>query len=98
MSKNNPIDLKHDRRQWLKGSATVLGASLLPLPAVAAEALQAQGAPPPPVKPAGGESTGRFFTHAQHTPVEELSKTIRPADSHSGRAKAAQAPHANAAE
>lgn len=91
MSKNNPIDLKHDRRQWLKGSATVLGASLLPLPAVAAEALQAQGAPaPPPAKPAGGESTARFFTPAQHTLVEELSETIIPADSHSGGAKAAQ--------
>ncbi len=39
---NNPINLKQDRRQWLKASATVLGASLLPLPPVAAEASQAK--------------------------------------------------------
>jgi Gluconate 2-dehydrogenase subunit 3 len=91
MSKNNPIDLKHDRRQWLKASATVLGASLLPLPAVAAEALQAETAPmTPPAKSDGGASTARFFTPAQHTLVEELSETIIPADSHSGGAKAAR--------
>ena len=35
MSTDDPINLKQDRRQWLKTSATVLGASLLPLPAVA---------------------------------------------------------------
>ncbi len=91
MSKNNPIDLKHDRRQWLKGSATVLGASLLPLPAMAAEALQAEGPPArPPVKPSGGDPAARFFTPTQHTLVEELSETIIPADSHSGGAKAAR--------
>lgn len=91
MSKNNPIDLKHDRRQWLKASATVLGASLLPLPTVASAALQAEGAPAtPPAQPAGGESTTHFFTPAQHTLVEELSETIIPADSHSGGAKAAK--------
>ena len=91
MSKNNPIDLKHDRRQWLKGSATVLGASLLPLPAVASEASQAERAPAtPPTKAAGDASAARFFTSAQHTLVEELSETIIPADSHSGGAKAAK--------
>lgn len=90
MSKNNPIDLKHDRRQWLKGSATVLGASLLPLPARAAEALQAESAPATQGKPAGAASAARFFTPAQHTLVEELSETIIPADSHSGGAKAAK--------
>ena len=88
---NNPINLKQDRRQWLKTSATMLGASLLPLPAVAAEASQANTAPATPqTRPTGGESAARFFTPAQHTLVEELSETIVPADSHSGGAKAAK--------
>ncbi len=88
---NNPINLKQDRRQWLKNSATVLGASLLPLPAVAAETSQATPAPATSqTKPAGSKSTAPFFTPAQHTLVEELSETILPADSHSGGAKAAR--------
>ena len=91
MSKNNPINLKQDRRQWLKTSATVLGASLLPLPAVAAEASQAENrAGTPQIKPAGDNLPRRFFTPAQHALVEELSETIIPADSHSGGAKAAK--------
>jgi gluconate 2-dehydrogenase gamma chain len=96
MSANDPIDLKQDRRQWLKTSATVLGAAVLPLTG-AAETLQtpprsapatAAGAPPP----GEGESKSsvRFFTPAQHTLVEELSETIIPADAHSGGAKAAK--------
>jgi hypothetical protein len=96
MSANDPIDLKQDRRQWLKTSATVLGAAVLPL-TPAAETLQtpprtapatAAGAPPP-----GEEETKsgvRFFTPAQHALVEELSETIIPADRHSGGAKAAK--------
>ena len=88
---NKPINLKQDRRQWLKTSATVLGASLLPLPAVAVEASQAKTTPvTPPTKPAGDASAPRFFTPAQRTLVEELSETIIPADSHSGGAKAAK--------
>ena len=88
---NKSIDLKHDRRQWLKASATVLGASLLPLPAVVAEASQAKTTPvTPQTKPAGEASATRFFTPAQRTLVEELSETIIPADSHSGGAKAAK--------
>jgi hypothetical protein len=88
---NNPINLKQDRRQWLKSSAAVLGASLLPLPAVAAEASQAKTTPATPqTKPAGEASATRFFTPAQRTLVEELSETIIPADSHSGGAKAAK--------
>ena len=88
---NNPINLKQDRRQWLKTSATVLGASLLPLPAVVAEASQEKTAPATPqTRPAAGQSAARFFTPAQHTLVEELSETIIPADSHSGGAKAAK--------
>lgn len=88
---NNPINLKQDRRQWLKSSAAVLGASLLPLPAVAAEASQAKTTPATPqTKPVGEAAATRFFTPAQRTLVEELSETIIPADSHSGGAKAAK--------
>ena len=85
MSTDEPINLKQDRRQWLKTSATVLGASLLSLPAVAEAAPAAAQA-----KPGETKSDARFFTAAQHTLVEELSETIIPADSHSGGAKAAK--------
>lgn len=85
MSTDDPINLKQDRRQWLKTSATVLGASLLPLPAVAETTSAATQA-----KPGKTKSAARFFTPAQHTLVEELSETIIPADSHSGGAKAAK--------
>ena len=97
MSAKNSIDLKQDRRQWLKTSATALGAAVLPLPAAATEALQAEpqgAAPPATTSPttAGAEpkSGARFFTPAQHMLVEELSETIIPADNHSGGAKAAK--------
>jgi hypothetical protein len=91
MSKDNAIDLRQDRRQWLKTSAGVLGASLLPLPAAAAEPPQAEAAPAATeTKPAESKMAARFFTPAQHTLVDELSETIIPADSHSGGAKAAK--------
>jgi gluconate 2-dehydrogenase gamma chain len=92
MSKNDPIDLRQDRRQWLKTSATVLGASLLPLsaPALADPPQGETPAPAPNATPAETKSAGRFFTPSQHTLVEELSETIIPADSHSGGAKAAK--------
>ena len=93
MSKDDPINLRQDRRQWLKASATVLGASLLPLPAVGSEAPQTETqAPPstPHVEVAGTKSAAHFFTPSQHALVEELSETIIPADSHSGGAKAAK--------
>ena len=91
MSKDDVIDLKQDRRQWLKTSATVLGASLLPLPAVTADTPQAQAPPAAPeAKPAEPKTPARFFTPAQHALVDELSETIIPADSHSGGAKAAK--------
>jgi Gluconate 2-dehydrogenase subunit 3 len=97
MSANNPIDLKQDRRQWLKTSATALGAAVLPLSGAASEGLQAepQAAPPtatnsPNATGAEAKSGARFFTPAQHTLVEELSETVIPADSHSGGAKAAK--------
>jgi hypothetical protein len=91
MAQDGPINLRQDRRQWLKTSATVLGASLLPLPSLAAEMAQAEKAPAESqAKPAAVKSPGRFFTPAQHALVEELSETIIPADSHSGGAKAAK--------
>jgi Gluconate 2-dehydrogenase subunit 3 len=91
MSTNDPIDLRQDRRQWLKTSATVLGATLLPLPA-AAETPQTETAPAgQQEKPAAeAKPAARFFSPAQHVLVEELSETIIPADSHSGGAKAAK--------
>jgi hypothetical protein len=91
MSTNNPIDLRQDRREWLKTSAAALGASLLPLPAVSAEAPQAETAPPATkTETAETKPAARFFTPAQHALVEELSETIIPADNHSGGAKAAK--------
>ncbi|HEX8881546.1 MAG TPA: gluconate 2-dehydrogenase subunit 3 family protein [Candidatus Acidoferrum sp.] len=91
MSSKDPIDLRQDRREWLKTSAAALGASLLPLPAASGERRQAAT---PPTKPAASSAqnkpTGRFFTPAEHAMVEELSETIIPADSHSGGAKAAK--------
>jgi hypothetical protein len=87
MSKDEPINLKQDRRQWLKTSATVLGASLLPIPAMGQVETQAAA---PHAKPDQIKTGKRFFTPAQHTMVEELSETIIPADSHSGGAKAAK--------
>jgi hypothetical protein len=97
MSVNDPINLKQDRRQWLKASATVLGAAVLPLSGAGAEVSPAD---PQAAQPVGGASpapttaeTGsgsRFFTPAQHAMIEELSETIIPADSHSGGAKAAK--------
>ena len=91
MSNERPIDWRQDRRQWLKTSAGVLGASLLPLPAIAQETQQTEK---PAAAPAGsaaqGKSASRFFTAAQHATVEELTETIIPADSHSGGAKAAK--------
>ena len=91
MSSDDSIDLRQDRREWLKTSAAALGASLLPLPAVNGEQPQAAT---PATKPAASSGqnkpTGRFFTPAQHALVEELSETIIPADSHSGGAKAAK--------
>jgi hypothetical protein len=90
MSTNGPIDLKQDRRQWLKTSATVLGASLLPSPAMISEVAQAETAPAAPQAKPLAKSATRFFAPAQHTLVEELSETIIPADSHSGGAKAAK--------
>jgi hypothetical protein len=73
------MDFKLDRRAWLKGSATLLGTSLLPAPSALAQTATA----------APAESYPQFLTSDEHTLVVELSETIIPADSHSGGAKAA---------
>lgn len=89
MSTDGPINLKQDRRQWLKTSATVLGASLLP--SMPLEIAQAETKPATAQAKSGEtKSSPRFLSPAQHTLVEELSETIIPADSHSGGAKAAK--------
>jgi hypothetical protein len=90
MPKDDPIDLRQDRRQWLKTSASVLGATLLPLPAVAVDTTQAETAPAAPQTKPVESKAARFFTPAQHALVDELSETIIPADGHSGGAKAAK--------
>jgi Gluconate 2-dehydrogenase subunit 3 len=94
MSITDRINLRQDRRQWIKTSAGLVGASVLPLPAVTSPAVQEkpEGTMEPVPKPGAGapKSSGRFFTPAQHAYVEELSETIVPADSHSGGAKAAK--------
>jgi hypothetical protein len=90
MSSRNPIDLRQDRRQWLKTSATMLGATLVPVSATSSEIEQTftkSVAPPPHPHE---EKAARFFTPEQYALVEELSETIIPADSHSGGAKAAR--------
>jgi hypothetical protein len=86
------VDLRQDRREWLKTSATLIGASVLPLPAESPDlAPQTQAAPKaPPPHTQETRSAARFFTPAQRTLVDELSETIIPADSHSGGAKAAK--------
>ena len=89
MAKDDPIDLRQDRRQWLKTSASVLGASLLPLPAITAETPQTAPAAPE-TKPAEPKAAAHFFTPGQHALVDELTETIIPTDAHSGGAKAAK--------
>ena len=77
MSTNGPIDLKQDRRQWLKTSATVLGASLLPLSGMQPELAEAETmSAQPQAKTGEAKSATRFFTPAQHTLVEELSERM----------------------
>jgi len=97
MSAKEPIDLKQDRRQWLKTSATALGAAVLPLTlpsteimAGEAESAAAPAAGSPAAVSAEAKSVARFFTPGQHALIEELSETILPADSHSGGAKTAK--------
>jgi hypothetical protein len=58
----------------------------LPLPAIGEQVRTAS----PETRTTETESSGRFFTSAQHALVEELAETIIPADGHSGGAKAAK--------
>jgi hypothetical protein len=91
MSADKTTNLKQDRRQWLKTSAAVLGASLLPGQIMSSEVAESKTTPlVPQGKPGESKSARRFFTHAEYTLVEELSEVIIPADSHSGGAKAAK--------
>jgi len=89
MSLKNPIDLLQDRRQWLKTSATMLGAALVPAAAADPPQTFVKSIAPPP-HAHDEKAAARFFTPEQHALVEELSETIIPADSHSGGAKAAK--------
>jgi hypothetical protein len=81
MSSDSSNPPKYNRRQWLKGSGTVLGASLLPIStsktAFAAEATA--------TKVENAKPIGRFLTPAEYKFVDELTETIIPADSHSVR-------------
>jgi hypothetical protein len=85
MSTDGPINLKQDRRQWLKTSAAALGVSLVPMPALA----EVTGSKAPTTK-GKSRSSATVFTPAQYTLVEELAEAIIPADSQSGGAKAAK--------
>ena len=63
MSITDRINLRQDRRQWIKRSAGLVGASVLPLPAVASPAEQEkpEGTMEPVAKPGAGapKSSGR---------------------------------------
>jgi hypothetical protein len=95
-SKSNPTDFRHDRRAWLKASATAIGASFLTLPAATIAGAQEAPASAPagnetkPAAAAAAKSSAHFFTPAQHKLVDELTETIIPKDSHSGGAKDAK--------
>ena len=73
MSADDPIDSKQDRRQWLKTSATVLGASLIPLPPETAEIAQADARQGKTTQLGEAKVAGRFFAPAQNTMVEQHS-------------------------
>src|SRR3989440_7352888 len=91
MSNNNPIDLRQDRREWVKHRPAIVGPSLPPSPAITQEQPHAETASAKPVgKSSENNFPSRFFTPLQHELVEELSETIIPADDHSGGAKAAK--------
>jgi gluconate 2-dehydrogenase subunit 3-like protein len=88
------IDLRQDRRMWLKTTAAALGATVLPIPGVAnadvtraSEPTQSDSAKSPAA--AHPASPAKFFTPEQRAMIEDLSETIIPADSRSGGAKAA---------
>jgi hypothetical protein len=91
MSTNEKRNLKRDRRQWLKTTAAVLGASLLPGQAMSSDVAEPKTAPSVPQGgPGDTKSAALFFTRPEYALIEELSETIIPADSHSGGAKDAK--------
>src|SRR5947209_1123500 len=91
MSDSESNDFRQDRRQWLKTSASAIGAALLPVPTIVAEPSQNEtAAPNADKKLPESKATTHFFNPAQYALVAELSETIIPADSHSGGAKAAK--------
>ena len=86
MSTDNSKTPQYNRRQWLKGSGTVLGASLLPISVAEVAAAERATA----AKVENAKSIGHFLTPTEYKFVDELTETIIPADSHSGGAKAAK--------
>jgi hypothetical protein len=80
---------RQDRRQWLKMSASTLGASLLPSMA-AEEHVQSSPHQKPDAAQRRNQAITHFFTPKQYALVEELTETIIPSDSRSGGAKAAR--------
>lgn len=85
MSTDNDKTPTYNRRQWLKGSGTVLGASLLPISVTEVAAAEQAS-----TKVQSAKSASHFLTPAEYKFVDELTETIIPADSHSGGAKAAK--------
>ena len=94
MSIKNPIDFRQDRREWLKTSATILGATLLPVTTEGSQAPATEAPATQTATSAGAKEASApakpFFTPTQHELVAELSETIIPTDSRSGGAKAAK--------
>src|ERR1700730_11011269 len=86
MAESEPLNFRQDRRSWLKTSAAALGSAVLPLPEIGEQVEKAIAE----TRTTETESSGHFFTSAQHALVEELAETIIPADGHSGGAKAAK--------
>jgi hypothetical protein len=86
------FDIKYDRRQWLKDSAKILGASLLPAPGIVSELAEAEAVADTPSRNVAATHPfeSRVLTSAQYALVVELSEMIIPADGHSGGAKAAR--------
>jgi hypothetical protein len=77
MSNDDSINLRQDRRQWLKTSATMLGASLLPLPAVGTETTETQAPPAPHAQVAETKpSVRRTAIPAARRPPRSLTSSI----------------------
>jgi len=76
VSSDNSKTTQYNRRQWLKRSGTVLGASLLPISiSQTASAAEATATKVETAKP-----IGRFLTPAEYKFVDHLTETIIPAE------------------